>query len=157
IPWFDGDRLTLVKIRQPEGRTPKYVEVFRDRPRLYPGSEAIRPGKPLVICEGELDALLLGQELADLGASVVTLGRASARPDPAILGLLLPASPWYLATDADQAGDHAASGWPARARRVRPPVGKDWTDTHYAGFNRIRCFWGGILGRPGTPWDESTR
>ncbi len=27
IPWFDGDRLALVKVRQPEGRTPKYGEV----------------------------------------------------------------------------------------------------------------------------------
>ena len=34
IPWFDGDRLALVKIRQHEGRKPKYAEAFRDRPRI---------------------------------------------------------------------------------------------------------------------------
>ena len=33
IPWFDGDRLALVKIRQPEGTKPKYAEAYRDRPR----------------------------------------------------------------------------------------------------------------------------
>ena len=38
IPWFDGDRLAMVKIRQPEGKSPKYGEAFRDRPTLYPKS-----------------------------------------------------------------------------------------------------------------------
>ncbi len=48
IPWFDGDRLTLVKVRQPEGREPKYREVFRDRARLtgiYPGRRR-HPARP---------------------------------------------------------------------------------------------------------------
>ena len=72
IPWFDGDRLALVKIRQPEGREPKYVEAYRDRPRIFPDPAVIEPGGPLVIVEGEFDALLLGQELRDL-AAVVTL------------------------------------------------------------------------------------
>ena len=63
IPWFAGDRLALVKIRQPDGRRPKYAEAFRDPARLvcYPGPETIRPGRPLVIVEGEFDALLLGR------------------------------------------------------------------------------------------------
>ena len=63
IPWFDGDRLALVKLRQPEGTRPKYVEVFRDRPAIFPSPQAIERGRPVVIVEGELDALLLGQEL----------------------------------------------------------------------------------------------
>ena len=87
---------------------------------LYPGPEAIRPGRPLVIVEGEFDALCLGQELGEL-AAVVTLGSASGGPTPAILGRMLAAWPWFVATDRDQAGDKAAAGWPAPARRVRPP------------------------------------
>src|SRR5262249_28373405 len=59
IPWWDRDRLALVKIRQPGGRTPKYAEAFRDCPRIYPGLQTIRPGAPLIIVEGEFDALLL--------------------------------------------------------------------------------------------------
>ncbi len=121
IPWFDGDRLALVKIRQPEGREPKYAEAFRDRPRVYPDPAVIEPGRPLVVVEGEFDALLLGQELRDL-AAVVTLGSASSRPDLAARSEMLAAAPWYIATDADEAGDKAADGWPAVARRVRPPV-----------------------------------
>ena len=78
IPWRDGDRLALVKIRQPEGRKPKYAEAYRFRPRMYPAPEAVCPGKPLVIVEGEFDALLLGQVLGEL-AAVLTLGSASAR------------------------------------------------------------------------------
>src|SRR5215472_11011646 len=118
----------MVKIRQPEGRTPKYVEAFRDRPRIYPGLEAIRTGKPLVITEGEFDALLLGQELGEL-AAVVTLGSTgSTRPDPAILGVMLSAPAWFMATDGDGGGDSAAEKWnETRARRIRPPTpSKDW-------------------------------
>ena len=135
IPWFDGDRLALVKIRQPEGRKPKYAEAFRDRPRIFPEAAAIEPGAPLVIVEGEFDALLLGQEIGHL-AAVVTLGSASSRPDVAVRSEMLAACPWYIATDADEAGDKAASGWPAVARRVRPPGAfKDWTEAAQAGVN----------------------
>jgi hypothetical protein len=143
IPWFSGPTLTLIKIRQPEGRSPKYYEAFRDPIRrlgLYPGPEAVRHGYPLVIPEGELDRALLAQELSGL-AGVVTLGSASDRPDASILGAMLPAAPWYVATDGDDAGDRAAAGWPARARRVRPPAPyKDWTDAHRAGVG-LRRWW----------------
>ena len=154
-----GSRLALVKLRQPEGYAPKYREVFRDPARLvcYPGPEVIEPGRPLVVTEGELDALLLGQELRDL-AAVVTIGSASARPAPAILGSLLPAAPWYVGTDADEAGDTAASGWPASARRVRPPGPfKDWTEARQGGME-LRRWWidrlGGNEAPPLFSWDE---
>ncbi|WP_165246170.1 CHC2 zinc finger domain-containing protein [Paludisphaera soli] len=142
IPWYDGDRLALVKIRQPEGAKPKYVEAYRDRPRIYPGPEAIQSGRPLIVVEGEFDAILMGQQLHD-AASVVTLGSASSRPDPSILEAMLAAPRWFIATDADDAGDGAATGWPSRAVRVRPPEGcNDWGDVHASGFGRIRYLWG---------------
>ncbi|MFI5454202.1 MAG: CHC2 zinc finger domain-containing protein [Isosphaerales bacterium] len=154
VPWFDGDRLALVKIRQPKGREPKYGEALRDRPRLFPAPAAVRPGRPLVVCEGEFDCLLLRQELADLDVGVVTMGSASARPGPAVLDVMLAAPVWYLALDADQAGDKNASTWPARARRVRPPDPfNDWTDLHQAGFNLIRYTWGRLIRRP-ISWEE---
>jgi DNA polymerase family A len=146
IPWFASGRLTLLKIRQPDGRRPKYVEAFRDPARLTisPGPDLIRPGRPLVIVEGELDALLLSQVLSEL-AAVVTQGSASSRPGPGILGALLPADPWYVATDADEAGDQAAAGWPARARRVRPSL-KDWGEMFQAGIN-LHDLWREALAR----------
>ncbi len=155
VPWFDGDRLALVKVRQPEGETPKYAEAFRDRPTLYPGPEAIRPGRPLVVPEGEFDALLLGQDLGEL-AAVVTLGSASGRPDPGILGVMLAAPRWYVATDADPAGDRAAAAWPARARRARPPEPfGDWTEARQGGMS-LRQWWSDFLGLPFPPypWDD---
>ena len=153
IPWFDGDRLALVKIRQPAGRKPKYAEAYRDRPRIFPDPATIEPGRPLVICEGELDALLLGQALGEL-AAVVTLGSASNRPDPSTLGMMVSAPSWFVATDADEAGDKAASGWPAVAIRVRPPEGvKDWTELWQAGRSSIRYLWGRYLPMS-KPWEE---
>ena len=133
--------------------------------RLFPSPAVIEPGRPLIIAEGELDALLLGQALGDL-AAVVTLGSASARPEAVTLEVMLAAAPWYIATDADDAGDRAASGWPARAVRVRPPVvimpnagrnTKDWSDLAANGVNLAR-WWRDRLGRIENPelftWNE---
>jgi hypothetical protein len=139
IPWIDRDRLALVKIRRVDGSQPRYAEVFRDRPRIFPSPQAIRRGCPLIITEGDFDALLLEQELGDLVA-VVTLGSASTPPDADILRIFESATAWYLALDADGAGDKAASKWPARVRRVRPPFGKDWTEAHQTGVN-LRRWW----------------
>jgi hypothetical protein len=143
IPWYDpAGRLTLVKLRPIDGwrsrfpklrRPPKHIEAFRDRPTLYPGPEAIRPGHPLAIVEGELESLLLGQEARGL-VGVTTLGSAGdcGRPSPSTLGSMLSAWPWFIAFDADNAGDRAAAAWGAfcpEARRVRPPAPyKDWTE-----------------------------
>lgn len=145
IPWFDGDRLALVKVRQPGDARPKYAEAFRDRPGVYPGGP-IPHGLPLAVVEGEFDALLLGQELSGL-AAVATLGSASGRPAPAHLAPLVGLAPWFIATDADDAGDRAAEAWPpGRSRRVRPPSPfKDWTEAakgwpDYGGVN-LRRWW----------------
>ena len=155
IPWFSGPSLALVKVRPPDAwrqgfekgkRPPKYIEAFRHPARLssYPGPEAIRPGLPLIVVEGEFDALCLGGALGGL-AAVVTLGSASARPTPAILATFLAASPWYLATDGDKAGDQSAASWPSRARRVRPPGPfKDWSEAKADGVDLAR-WWGDIL------------
>lgn len=157
IPWLDGDRLALVKIRQPEGSKPKYAEAYRDQPTIFPSPTAVRPGQPLIIVEGEFDCLLLGQTIGML-ASVVTLGSASNRPDSGILALMLTAPVWFIATDADDAGDRSASWWPARARRVKPPgPNKDWTEAAQAGVD-LRRWWSDRLAGTEAPplfsWEE---
>jgi hypothetical protein len=141
-----------VKVRQPEGTEPKYAEAFRDRPRIFPDPAVIEPGRPLVIVEGEFDALLLGQELRDL-ATVVTLGSASSLPHLTALAEMLAAAPWFIATDADPAGDKAAITWHASALRVRPPPPfNDWTEASQGGIN-LRFWWAARLG-PETLWRE---
>lgn len=170
VPWFDGDRLTLVKVRQPAERRPKYAEAFRsaDFTSLYPGRRMIRQGEPLVVVEGEFDALLLGQELGEL-AAVVTLGSASSRPTDEILDLMVISPRWYLAHDADEAGDEAAKAWPESARRVRPPTlrthpadgvakeSTDWSDLRTFGVD-LRRWWSDRLAGTDRPplftWEE---
>lgn len=141
IPWFDAGRLALVKVRQPDGIRPKYAEAFRDRPGAYMASGSILPGLPLVVVEGEFDAMLLGQELAGV-ATVVTLGGASERIGPDVVSRFLGASPWFVATDADTAGDRAAESWTfPRAIRTRPPRPfKDWTEAKAGGVD-LRRWW----------------
>lgn len=153
IPWFDGDRLALVKVRQMGDAKPKYAEAFRNRPRIFPSLAYVRPGRPVVIVEGELDALVLRQAIGD-HAAVVTTGSASAAPAPDVLWALGVATPWFSAHDADAAGDRAAGAWPARAIRVRPPDPfNDWTDAARAGVD-LRCWWLPTLGGREALWAE---
>lgn len=108
IPWYDGPRLAKVKLRPPEGEGgPKYAEAFRDNPTLYT-AVSIRSGRPMVVCEGELDALTVGQEAGEW-VGVVTLGSASERLSPATLATLAVASPWIIALDRDGAGEKASA------------------------------------------------
>lgn len=147
IPWQDGGTILMVNVRRPLGSDPKYMAMAGSRRKgtIYPGRPTIRPGRPLIVTEGEFDALLLGQELGEL-AAVVTLGSAGMKPDAAILGALLAASRWCIATDNDPAGDGAATVWPASARRVPPPARyKDWTEAAQDGVN-LRRWWAEILG-----------
>src|SRR5262249_54308052 len=124
---------------------------------IYPGPEAIRPGMSLVAAEGELDAILLGQELADL-ASVITTGSSSTPLDPSMLPALLRCPRWYAAHDADSAADGAAAEWPARAVGVRPPApDNDWTEARQPGVT-LRRWWSdrlkGIEPPERSTWEE---
>jgi hypothetical protein len=161
IPWFEGTDLAMVNIRRPEGSDPKYWAIRGSRRGgIYPSKAVIATGRPLIIAEGEFDALLLNQELAGL-ASVITLGSAGARPSPSVLGAMLGASPWLVAVDPDGAGQESASGWLGRSmrcRRVPPPNGfKDWTEAHQGGVC-LRRWWGDYLAGVAIPplhtWDE---
>jgi DNA primase len=157
VPWLDAGRPALVKIRRLGFfRGSKYIELTRDHPVLYPDRDGIRPGCTAIVAEGEFDALLLAQEIGRLGVSVVTLGSASNRPTPEAIDLLCTASRLFIATHADDAGDSAASIWPAHARRARPPAGsKDWCEVHQGGRNRLRYLWPGIL--CGYDWPRARR
>ncbi|WP_169979483.1 CHC2 zinc finger domain-containing protein [Tautonia rosea] len=157
IPWVEQNRLSLIKVRQPEGRKPKYAEVYRHNPSLYVAAP-ILPGRPVIVTEGELDALLVSQQTAHLTCGVVTTGSASNRPDRATVARLLPAPVWIIATDADEAGDRLADAWvelaPGRCRRARPPgPGKDWTDAHAAGSGRVAYHLAPLVMTPPS-WEE---
>lgn len=147
IPWWGEEGPAFINVRRNPGSRQRYQAIGpRSAATIYPGPHTVRPGRPVVITEGELDALLLAQELREL-AAVVTLGSASQGPTLSVLKALSTCHPWYVATDADEAGDGIAQDWinaSSRSKRIRPPAGKDWTEAHGAGAN-LREFWRGIL------------
>ena len=70
---------------------------------------------------------------------------------------MLAAAPWYVAHDADDAGDKAASEWPARSIRVKPPdPHKDWTEAAQAGID-LRRWWTDRLGGTEAPAPSEER
>ena len=160
IPWFDRRDVALINVRRPKG-DPKYVAILGSRRGgLSPGRARIVTGKPLIIVEGEFDALLLHQELGGSPA-VVTVGSASAKPIPRVKNAMLGAFPWIVAGDADEAGEKSADGWLSRSDRcvrIAPPAGsgKDWTEAHQKGPD-LRAWWLAKLEKiavPSTPLDD---
>jgi DNA primase len=109
----------------------KYSSVKGGQDRALFGADALRGDRPLLLCEGEFDALLAWQELRDV-VDVATLGGASKGGNlPGRWRLrLLPYETILVAYDADRAGERGAAGWLARsrrARRVRVSQGDDLT------------------------------
>lgn len=143
IPWTVDGRVERIQIRRRQGE-PRYLLVQQRSPLVYPSPETIVPGRPLVFVEGELDALLLGQELGE-AASVITVGSAARGLPDAVTDLAIASPRWFAAHDADEAGDAAAARLPSRAVRARPPQ-KDWCEVHKADPSAIRRIWGSALG-----------
>lgn len=149
IPWMNAQgEIELLNVRRATG-APKYIAVTGSRRGgLFPSAEVIKAGRPVVICEGELDAILLGATLAER-VPVVTLGAASSDPANWALAKLISASSWLVAVDADEAGqrlaDRWAARWPGRTTRIIPPGEcKDWSDAWVAGHD-LEEFWAPLL------------
>jgi hypothetical protein len=168
IPWYERGRLTLIKLRLiddwrmgfPEARRPpKYLEAHRNSPGLYIAAP-IQSGKPVIVAEGELDAALIAQEVG-AAAGVVTEGSASGPLLPSIVSMLVAAPRWYIATDADRAGDEAAAAWaalaPGRCTRIRPDGPKDWCDLSRSRPGQIRRIFGPLLEGPEATWSRLER
>lgn len=165
IPWYRCGDLSMLKLRVDEDhakkfsedkRPPKYLEIWRHpdkrmAPVVFPDTRhyPFRREMPCVIVEGELDCVLLTQELAGLGALVLTLGAASQVADRDgtlkrdALELLHLCGKLIIALDADEAGERAAARFldrPNVAFRVTPPAGKDWTEAKSLGVNVRELF-----------------
>ena len=124
IPWY-------VKIRKATGK-PKYIQVEGSKPAIF-GLDMLQGRAAVVVCEGELDAVLLHQEAGDL-VDVVAIGSKSASPAVPFLGRLIGASRWLLALDLDATEEADKWGeWSARVRRIKPLQGNDITDFYKAG------------------------
>jgi hypothetical protein len=132
IPTLRDGQVVAIKIRRagwtPDDELPKYAAVSGGG--KLPMALAPGKGKPCVIVESELDAILAAQEARDV-VSCVALGTARGKPDAAAQALFLAASVVLVALDFDEAG---AGGWPwwrehyTNAKRWPVPSGKDVGD-----------------------------
>ena len=150
IPCFCEEALWYVKVRRPvpplDG--PKYWQVKGSKLTLF-GLDRLAGQPELVICEGELDALLLRQLAGDL-ADVIAVAGATQRPNAQALLRLAEYRRWIVAFDHDEAGAQGADWWgfAACTRTVRPLQGKDLTDFHLTGGD-LRAWIEFLLAREG--------
>lgn len=157
IPWRDdAGRVIAIMVRRPKGCDPKYLSVKGSTRRgCYP-----RPPSgdlPIIVVEGELDALTLGSALAG-AADVVTLGSASSDPerlDEADIARIISAPAIYAAHDNDPPKEgKEPPGEIAAKRLIRAipgcvrviPPRKDWTDTMILDGVNLRDWWAPRLG-----------
>jgi DNA primase len=108
IPWFIGADLWRINIRRPAG-DPKYIGPAGFGNALY-NADQITPDRPVVLVEGELDALSLEQTANDLVVPAATGSVSGARRARWIATLAI-APLVLIAFDADQAGDEARQYW----------------------------------------------
>ncbi len=102
-------------VRQHEGT--KYMALSGSRVPLFgqPG----RPGYPLLLVEGQFDAILLHRVVGDL-VDVAALGTAKGQVERQWLGYLVQHARWLLALDNDKAGAAALEVWRLNSQRVVP-------------------------------------
>jgi len=137
IPCEMGDSLWYVKVRRAQGR-PKYVAVRGSHKRgVVYGLGAKGSAGDLVLCEGELSALILKQCLAPV-AQVVSVGDAGNKPGHQALTLMLRHARWWSLFDPDSAGQKGAGSLEERYPRFRKlqwPYENDANDAFLAGHS----------------------
>lgn len=108
------------------------------RGHAYPWPDLPMPGIPVLIVEGELDALL-GWQAVGWAFNVATVGGAQQEPTAAGMEFLRACGPWLIGTDHDGPGDRAARRFrtlaPFESRRVYLPGAKDLGEFVQAGGN----------------------
>jgi len=142
IPCEVGGNLWYVKIRRFDAgghaateAGQKYTAPRGGRGALFGADHLVGRGRPLLLCEGERDALLAMQELSHL-VDVATLGGAGRRNLGHWVLWLLPYRIILAAYDADTAGQEGAAYVAGLSERVRPiqvPHGHDLTGFHASG------------------------
>lgn len=139
---------------------PKYWALSgSDRGHGYPWGECSAPGEPLLVCEGEFDALTAWQEVGHV-VNVASFGGAGQKALSDDARALMAACPdWLLTFDQDDAGDAAAREMtrrsPHRCKRLFLPAGAN-------DLNDLRRSGGSVLewlrdeyARFGWPWPRA--
>jgi len=106
IPCQRDGRVWRVRVRRIDRKDYRHVP-GSGGPCLLLGCD---PGRPVVVVESELDAVLLRQDAGEL-VGVVALGSAQAKPDASAAAILRAAPVVLVALDNDSAGGKAAWTW----------------------------------------------
>jgi DNA primase len=123
IPWTYKGQVVGLRVRRPDDAVanangPRYISVRvypqtnnhrRDHNFLY-NADALKPGRPAILVEGEIDTQSVWQEGGDLVAAVAT-GSVSNGRGPYWQARLAEASVVLVAFDADDAGDNNSLFW----------------------------------------------
>lgn len=108
IPWFEGDVLWKIAIKRP-GEKMDYGQVLGSGEGMY-GIDTVIPGRPVMMVEGEIDALSVMQEASDLIAVVATGSTTRGRLVRWETQLVL-ADYMLQSFDTDGAGEEGAKYW----------------------------------------------
>ncbi len=118
IPWMIDSEIWRFNVRRPAG-TPRYLGPAGSSNGLYNVND-IQPGVPVVLVEGEIDALSVMQVA---GVAAVATGSTSGSRRYRWVLELMKASVVLIAFDSDEAGEKASEFWfeaIPESRRLRP-------------------------------------
>ena len=143
IPCLTDNDLWYVKVRLTRDAAAKtgqkYMALKGSQTASLYNAESLRAAAVAVVCEGEFDALLLGQEVPDVAA--VTMGSATAGLSAHWHSYLSWLDRLLVILDEDEAGQKGLAKWQAAvtwSQAMRPPEGlpgKDVTDWYTAGLD----------------------
>ena len=131
IPWYSEQMLWGIKVRRAAGQR-RYQQVSGGNTKgcLYL-ADTIQPGLPLMITEGEFDALIVRQVAQDI-VSVASIGSAANKYiNPRWFPKLISAPSILLRMDEDQAGQLASEQLSKLSQAIRctqVPQGTDLND-----------------------------
>jgi DNA primase len=122
IPWVIDGLIWRLNVRRSKG-DPRYMSATKSVGRALYNADLITEGVPVMIVEGEIDALTVLQAAGDL-CRVVATGSTQGAHHPRWLARLTAAPAILVAFDNEQAGDDASLYWlhamPKKAARWRP-------------------------------------
>jgi DNA primase len=142
IPWYDikkgiYTRVTLRDIRATDHKK-RYTQLADGSNESLYG--AVNLNRPVILVEGELDAITIAQQLGDLAEqlAVVATGSTGANRTSKPLMRLSAAPHVFVAFDAEERGEQAAQYWLEslpHTTRWRTPIGKDANESYMQGVD----------------------
>ena len=144
IPWYADQLIWGIKVRRAAGQQ-RYQQVSGGNIKgcLYL-ADTIQPGLPLMITEGEFDALIIRQVAHDL-VSVASIGSAANKCiNPRWFSKLISAPSILLRMDEDQSGQEAIfqiRNLSQAVKHIQVPEGKDINDFYQRSGQALVSQW----------------